>query len=67
MSPGKSLGEKLLEAWLNKSITIEKLKTTMEISPVISELRMVMAVSPLSTTRTGTCSSKYFETPLFSR
>lgn len=67
IKPGSNLGEKLLEAWLNKSITMEKLNTTIEIRPEISELRMVIAVSPLSTTRTGKCSIKYRETPLFSR
>ena len=47
IKPGNNRGEKLLDAWLNKSMTIEKLKTIIDIRPPIQALKTVNAVSPL--------------------
>ena len=46
---------------------MEKLKTIIEISPEIRELKMVIAVSPFSITSGGRCSNRNFEIPRFSR
>lgn len=57
----------MVEAWLSSTITMEKLKTIMEMSPVMQALKMVSAVSPLFTTSKGMFSTRYPEIPLSSR
>jgi len=42
---------------------MEKLNTIIDIKPVMIALKMVKAVSPLSTTSPGRLSSKYLDTP----
>ena len=67
INPGSTLGEKLLDAWFNKIITKEKLKTIIEISPAIKVVKRLLAVSVLFTTKIGACSTKYLDTPRLSR
>lgn len=43
--PGKTRGEKLLEALFKSIMTIEKLKTIMEMSPPINVARINLAVA----------------------